>query len=141
MLIITVSGLVNLAFLSVRIDKDVLRSEVSEIIAEELDILIKRIRQDPKIPQDYKDALFLSVSPGTGYVFFGVFLPSKMKWLRFGLLKYKEYTCPIRKYYGGEISPEYEGLDYIKKYWEEEKANILKNIKDRVAEYIRNSTR
>uniref|UniRef100_A0A6H1ZK88 Uncharacterized protein n=1 Tax=viral metagenome TaxID=1070528 RepID=A0A6H1ZK88_9ZZZZ len=139
MLIINVKGLVDLSLFAVYIDKDIIKNAVCEIIASELDIIIKKIRHDPKIPQEYKDALFLSVSPGTGYVFIGVFLPTEMKWVRFGVLQYKEYTCTVRQYYGGALTPAYSGLDYIKQIWEEEKASILKNIKDRTAEYIRTS--
>ena len=47
------------------------------------------------------------------------------------------HNCPKRKYYGGELSPQYSGPSYLKEKWNSYKNTFINNIKSRIIEMIR----
>lgn len=52
-------------------------------------------------------------------------------------LPFYSKNCPIHKYFGGELTPEYTGPDYIKQKFEEDKPRIINNIRSKIMEYLR----
>jgi len=115
---------------------------VIPIIERELDKFIQIIRQDPNIPKEYKDAIITWTNKAIGEVYLAVYIPEKLKWKKFGpYMVWKKYKCPIRKYWGGELTLKYTGPDYLMELWREHKANIIKNIKDEILSYVRSIIR
>jgi len=112
------------------------------IIEKELDRFIQIIRQDPNIPREYKDALISWSNKAIGEVYLAIYIPDKLKYKKFGhYMVWRNYRCPIRKYWGGELSPAYTGPNYLMQLWNQHKTNIIKNIKDKIIEYIRSTIR
>lgn len=106
-------------------------------IEYELSWLIDVIRNDPNIPDTYKNSLMMVLVSKAAGVDRGVTLiayaPSKNNYKRFGnRLKWGNYICPIRKYFGGELAPEYNGPEYIRQLWILNKDKIVNNIKSRL---------
>ena len=138
MIQITVDGLEKLDSLIVQLDKQQFIAAISNIIGNELDILYKKIEMDPDIPDTYKKAMFISVNTSTGMAMLSVFIKEEYQWIKWGkLLSWQNYKCPIRKYAGGELAPEYTGPSYIKDLFEKEKVNIKNNIRAKTVTYIR----
>lgn len=133
---VSVKGLENLELFNRRIDQEVLRDVVSEIVARELEYLMMKIRNDSSIPESFQKALFIAVIKKPGIVILGVYTKGPMKIDKFGILEYKEYKCRVRGYMGGHITPRYSGRDYLLEFWNREKDIIVKNIKDRIRAYV-----
>lgn len=141
MIEIEVTGLGKLGAIKHFLNIDEFQNMVTNIVYYEVWLLAEKIRNDPEIPQDYKDAMFISPNKETGKVTLAVFIPSKMKWARWGrVVEWEGYKCPIRKYYGGELTPEYSGPDYIKQKFATEKPKMISNIKAGIVNKIKSWT-
>lgn len=143
MIRIEVSGLERYFKILHWLDPETIRIDVSiRIIEDEVDKIIQMIRQDPNIPKEYKDALITWSSESTGEVFLAVYWPEKYKMKKFGrYIVWRKYRCPIRKYWGGELTPAYTGPDYLMELWNRIKGQVIKNIKERILNYIRTGLR
>ncbi|MEM2262555.1 MAG: hypothetical protein QXK24_08905 [Ignisphaera sp.] len=137
MIIITVTGIEQLIPLIHKLSLEHFLPYILDVIEWELWRLAIMIQQNPDIPPEYKLSLFLWRNDETGQVGLGVYMPEEMEWLRFGrVLKYKEYVCPVRKYFGGALTLAWTGPDYIKELWLQEKDKILNNIKQYIVRWL-----
>lgn len=135
---VEVSGLEKLAQLINRVDPIVLREKICDMVYRELSSFAESIRADPNIPQEVKDALFLYVNYESGNVGLGIFWESEdIKWLRWGVIQYKQYKCPVRKYWGGTLKKAYTGPTYVRELWNRNKASIISRVRSSIIELIR----
>ena len=128
-IVMETKGLEQLVSLMRRIDPAYLREQACEIIYLELVKFAELIRADPNIPKELKDALFIYVNVSSGRVGIGLFIEGKARWLRFGVIQYEQYKCPVRKYWGGKLAPGYTLQNYLLEKWNQHKGTILDNIK------------
>jgi len=138
MITVNIDGMADFSNLLLYFDRSVFNNFVNATILDELTTIMYRIKQDEGIPKEYKDSLVLWSSVEEGKVYLTAYVPSKMKWKKFGRHMVSErYRCPIHKYFGGELTPEYTGPDYIKQKFEEDKPRIINNIKSKILSYLR----
>jgi len=140
MISVSVSGLEGLRTLIFYLDKSVFTNFCIEAIQDELTELMYEVDRDPEIPREYKDSLILFSNVQEGQVYLIAYSPGRTKWRRFGRhMVYEKYRCPIHKYFGGELTPEYTGLDYLSLKFKERKNDIITNIKNKILEYVRSA--
>jgi hypothetical protein len=93
---VDVNGYEKLGVFMLYLDKEQFKSEVTNIVANELSKVAESLQQDPNIPEDYKKSIFVSVNEQTGTVTLGVFIKEQMKWKRFGkVMEWGNYICPV----------------------------------------------
>jgi hypothetical protein len=135
---VSITGYEKLGIISLNFNPAMFKAVVTGIVSQELMLIAESIQQDPNIPVEYKKAIFVSVNESTGKVSLGVFVPGEMKWKRWGkVMEWQNYICPIRKYYGGELAPEYNGPSYVKEKFKQMAPQVKSNIRNRVISYIK----
>ena len=137
MIVITVEGIEKLLPILQKLRPENIRSFILDCVERELDRLYNIIQNEPDIPPDYQYAVFTWRNDDAGTAGIGVFIMGEMQYARFGrVVIYKEYRCPVRKYYGGAITPAWTGPDYLKMIWEREKDTVINNIKSSILSYL-----
>ena len=136
-IVMETKGIEQLVSLMGRVDPAYVREKTCELIYLELVRFAEMIRADPNIPKEVKDALFIYMNVSSGRVGIGLFIEGKARWLRFGVIQYEQYKCPVRKYWGGKLAPSYTLENYLLEKWNQHKAQILDNIKRGIVSIIR----
>lgn len=111
---------------------------IPELIIDELWNFAETIHNDPDVPAEFKEALSLTVIPHTDEIILWIYSPDKFAHKDFGSRReWMLYNCPKRKYYGGKLSAEYNGPDYLRDKWTTYKATFINNIRQRIINSIR----
>jgi hypothetical protein len=132
-----VNGLDSLANLIGKLNVNA-KEIIPEVIVEELWKFAELVYSDPDVPDEYKESLSLSVVPNLDTVVLYAYSPDKWKYKDFGnRLEWAIYRCPRRKYFGGKLSREYNGPDYLQEKWSSYKATFISNVKQRVVQSLR----
>ena len=138
MIEVNVKGLEQLIKVVNWLDPEILKRSMLEIIIDELTTFMYKIEHDENIPEEYRKSLVLFTMEQEGKVMMMAYAPGKTKWKRKGrYMVWKRYRCPIRKYFGGELTPAYSGPEYLKMKWEEQKDQIVKKITSRIVSEIK----
>jgi hypothetical protein len=120
------------------LDPDAILEDALDIIDDELFSFAIQLKLDPDIPEEYSNALTSVIVREEKTVVLTVWSPEQWKKKRFGSrLEWEIYRCPKRKYFGGELAPEYTGPDYLKEKWNSYKDKFIMNVRSRIVEMIR----
>ena len=139
MISISIEGIEDLLNLIQSLESRTITDNILDIIEDELWIFAQIIHSDNTIPDEYRNALGTKVIRELDtVVLMAVPSEERLKYIKFGTrLEWAAYKCPKRKYYGGELSPEYSGPSYLKEKWNSYKNTFINNIKSRIIEMIR----
>lgn len=137
MIIIDVNGIEDLYSLREYLSAENLGPKTINIIVEELGEFAKFIKNDQNIPREYVDSLTSVIIANSNQVVFLAY--QQKKWDRKREYKafktkmeYMIYTCPKRKYFGGEIAPEYNGPDFLVEKWKQYSNTFINNVKTKI---------
>ena len=138
MISINVEGIENLAKISDSLDANELRLGVIGILEEELEVFANILHSDVNIPHEYSDSLSSVVNSTGDTVILVAWGGDRWQNRKFGnRLEWEVYMCPKRKYFGGELAPEYSGPDYLKERWELYRPKFINIVKERIVQWIR----
>ena len=138
MIVINVEGMEELYGLIEALDPNAILEDALDIIDDELFSFAIQLKLDPDIPDEYSNALASTIIREEKTVVLLVWSPKEWKRKRFGSrLEWGIYRCPKRKYFGGELAPEYTGPDYLKEKWNSYKDKFIMNVRSRIVEMIR----
>lgn len=139
---INIEGYESLSSIISFMNPNSFRQTMINIVTEELNTFAIMLKQDPSIPEEYRNSLTVTVIPEMDTVVLLAFGRKRWRWKRFSSrLNWKIYVCTIHRYVGGELSPEYTGPDYLKERWKYYKPIFLNKVNNRIKEYIRNRGR
>jgi hypothetical protein len=123
---------------------------IVDILADEAEIFLESIRADPNVPPEYANSLSMIEVPNDNKIILFTekteerWLMERIKrdadtnQLRFGTkVEWSLYICPKRKYYGGKLTLQYNGPDYIKEKWNAYKDTFISKVKQRIIEALR----
>lgn len=138
MISIEVTGLENLIVLTKRISSEDIKELLFGIIDDEFYTFSRILRMDPLIPLEYSRSLSSAIVRELDTIALLAWGSKRWDYRKFGSrLEWGIYMCPKRKYFGGELSPEYSGPDYLKERWEKYRSTFITNVKDRIITVIR----
>jgi hypothetical protein len=134
MITVNIENLECLTKLSDRLET----ANILGIIGDELEIFANVLRNDPEIPKEYSDAIFISTVKSMDTVGIALDFTNEYKYAKFGnKLEYAVYTCPRRKYPYGKITPAYGGPNYLKEKWENYKPIFMGKVRDSIVQAIK----
>lgn len=108
------------------------------VIENELVEFAKLLNIDPKIPKEYSSSLSTIIVEEMNTVVLVAWGQKYWENKRFGSkLEWMIYKCPKRKYFGGELAPEYNGPDYLKEQWKTYRPIFIQKVKDRISNILR----
>lgn len=120
-----------------------------KVVEDELWEFAKLLHSDKDIPEEYRNALAIKVVNQLGVVALTVDAPEDYKDSRIkrkstwdykqfsNNLEWALYRCPKRKYFGGRLTPMYNGPDFMKDRWKTYRSIFINKVKDKVISEIR----
>jgi len=136
MITVNVKGIEKMVSLSQRFIG--FEDKVKSIVIEELEYYADSIRNDPEVPKEYADAIYIAIVEEFDVIALAVHIPERMAYERFGnRVQWAVYKCPRRKYNDGMITKEYDGPHFIRTKWNDYKATFINNVKSKIIQEIK----
>jgi len=113
--------------------------DILALIQDELYEFAKLLYLDPSVPREYSSSITCVFDKEANSVYLVAW--GAERWKKKAELgdamAWRIYKCPKRGYFGGELSKEYTGPEYLVEKWREYRPIFINNIKMRLVQFLR----